>query len=80
MLRLLNVDLLVWVDALSWLMVVQVVTSQLCVWGAILTRRLALHFVHVDGGYFATLLPLWANQIVVVFSRMKGCSYRQISS
>jgi hypothetical protein len=43
-LRLLNLDRLGWVDALSWLMVVQVVISQLFVWGAILTGRLALYF------------------------------------
>src|SRR5262245_36300063 len=43
-LRLLNVDRLGWVDALSWLMVVQVVISQICVWAAILTGRLALYF------------------------------------
>jgi hypothetical protein len=43
-LRLLNADRLGWVDALSWLMVVQVVISQCCVWGAILTGRLALYF------------------------------------
>jgi hypothetical protein len=43
-LRTLNVDRLGWVDALSWLMVVQVVISQCFVWGAILTGRLALYF------------------------------------
>src|SRR4030095_704459 len=43
-LRLLNVDRLAWGDALSWLMVVQVVISQCFVWGAILTGRLALYF------------------------------------
>ena len=43
-LRLLNVGRLGWVDALSWLMVVQVVISQCFVWGAILTGRLALYF------------------------------------
>ena len=43
-LRLLDVDRIRWVDALSWLMVVQVVVSQLFVWGAILTGRLALYF------------------------------------
>jgi hypothetical protein len=32
------------VDALSWLMVVQVVISQCFVWGAILTGRFALYF------------------------------------
>jgi hypothetical protein len=43
-LRLLNVGGLGWVDALSWYMVAQVVISQLFVWGAILTGRLALYF------------------------------------
>lgn len=43
-LRLLNVERIGWVDALSWLMVVQVVISQFCVWRAILTGRLALYF------------------------------------
>src|SRR5262245_47970945 len=32
-LRRLNVDRVGWVDALSWLMVAQVVISQFCVWG-----------------------------------------------
>src|SRR5262249_48594942 len=43
-LRLLNVDRVGWVDALSWLMVVLVVTSQGFVWSAILSGRLALYF------------------------------------
>jgi hypothetical protein len=43
-LRLLDVDRLGWVQALSWYMVVQVVVSQVFVWGAILTGRLALYF------------------------------------
>ena len=43
-LRLLNVERVGWVDAVSWLMVVQVSVSQVCVWGAILTGRLALYF------------------------------------
>src|SRR5262245_26568624 len=43
-LRLLNLERLGWVDALSWLMVVQVAISQVFVWGAILTGRLALYF------------------------------------
>jgi hypothetical protein len=42
--RLLNVGGVGWVDALSWLMVVQVVISQGFVWGAILSGRLALYF------------------------------------
>jgi len=42
--RVLNVDGLGWVDALSWLMVAQVVVSQGFVWSAIGTRRLGLYF------------------------------------
>jgi hypothetical protein len=42
--RLLNLEQVGWVEALSWLMVVAVVISQLFVWGAILTGRLALYF------------------------------------
>ena len=43
-LRLVNFGRIGWVDALSWLLVVQVVISQCFVWGAILTGRLALYF------------------------------------
>jgi hypothetical protein len=43
-LRLVNVGRLTWVDALSWLLVLQVAISQCFVWGAILTGRLALYF------------------------------------
>jgi hypothetical protein len=42
--RLLNADDVDWVDALSWVMVFQVVVSQGFVWGAILTGRLGLYF------------------------------------
>lgn len=43
-LRMLNVEDVGWVDALSWWMVFQVVLSQVFVWGAILTGRLSLYF------------------------------------
>lgn len=43
-LRSLNVDRIVWVDVVAWLMVVQVAVAQVFVWGAILTGRLALYF------------------------------------
>lgn len=42
--RVLNVGEAGWVNALSWLMVAQVVVSQGFVWGAILTKRLGLYF------------------------------------
>jgi len=47
--RLLNLESIVWVDLLSWLMVFQVILSQLCVWGAILTRRLSFYFYEEIG-------------------------------
>ncbi|MDJ0785409.1 MAG: hypothetical protein QNK05_01300 [Myxococcota bacterium] len=49
--RVLNVDGAGWIDALSWLMVVQVVVSQGFVWTAIGTRRLGLYF-HEELGWF----------------------------
>jgi hypothetical protein len=42
--RLLNVDHVGWVNALSWVMVLQVVISQGFVWGAILTERLVFYY------------------------------------
>ncbi|HIF97910.1 MAG TPA: hypothetical protein EYQ54_12940 [Myxococcales bacterium] len=42
--RVLNVGEASWVNALSWLMVAQVIVSQGFVWGAILTKRLELYF------------------------------------
>src|SRR5262245_22824909 len=43
-LRLLNVDQVGWMDALSWLMVAVATISQVFVWAAILTGRLELYF------------------------------------
>jgi hypothetical protein len=43
-LRLLNLDHVGWVIALSWLMVAQVVISQGCVWAAILTEQLEFYY------------------------------------
>jgi hypothetical protein len=42
--RVLNVDHVGWVNALSWLMVLQVCVSQGFVWGAILSGRLMLYW------------------------------------
>ena len=47
--RVLNVESVGWVDALSWLMVVQVGVSQVFVWSAILTQRLRLYFFEEVG-------------------------------
>ncbi len=43
-LRLLNIDQVEWVIALSWLMVAQVVISQGFVWAAVLTEQLELYY------------------------------------
>jgi hypothetical protein len=48
-LRLLNVEQVGWVDALSWLMVATVTISQVFVWAAILTGRLELYFAEELG-------------------------------
>lgn len=47
--RLLNVEHVAWVDALSWLMVLQVVISQGFVWRAILTGRRIDYFYEEVG-------------------------------
>ena len=47
--RVLNVESVGWVDALSWLMVMQVGVSQVFVWSAILTQRLRLYFFEEVG-------------------------------
>ena len=47
--RVLNVDHIVWVDVVSWLMVAQVVISQVFVWSAILTKRLELYYYEEVG-------------------------------
>jgi hypothetical protein len=47
--RLLNVESVGWVEALSWLMVLQVLISQFFVWGAILARRLSFYFYEEIG-------------------------------
>ncbi|MGI9432602.1 MAG: hypothetical protein ACR2PQ_10330 [Myxococcota bacterium] len=52
--RLLNVDQVGWVDALSWVMVLQVVISQGFVWRAILTEQLAFYF-YEELGWFVII-------------------------
>jgi len=61
--RLLNIDDVAWIDALSWLMVLQVVVSQGFVWAAILTKRLVLYFYEELG--WAVIFA--ANTIASVF-------------
>lgn len=50
-LRFLNAGGSSWIDALSWLMVLQVVVSQCFVWGAIVTRRIGLYFFEELGWF-----------------------------
>jgi len=61
--RVLNVESVGWVDALSWLMVVQVLVSQFFVWSAILTQRLRLYFFEEVGWWVIFL----ANTLASVF-------------
>jgi hypothetical protein len=61
--RVLNVESVGWVDALSWLMVAQVMISQVFVWSAILTQRLRLYF-YEELGWWVIFL---ANTLASVF-------------
>lgn len=61
--RVLNLESVVWVDALSWLMVVQVVVSQGFVWSAILTQRLRFYFFEEVGWW----VIFAANTLASVF-------------
>ncbi|MEE3325988.1 MAG: hypothetical protein VX252_01470 [Myxococcota bacterium] len=61
--RILNVDSVGWVDGLSWLMVVQVVVSQVFVWSAILTQRLRLYFFEEVGWW----VIFFANTLASLF-------------
>ena len=65
-LRALNVNHVGWVTVVSWLMVVQVVISQCCVWSAILTERLKFYFYEESGW----LLIFTANAIASAYLYM----------
>jgi len=86
--RLLNVDRVGWVDALSWVMVLQVVISQGFVWGAILTRRLALYYYEelgwavifaantIASAYlYATVDTLGGREILIQLNLLFGIVY-----
>jgi hypothetical protein len=62
-LRLLDVEQVVWVDGLSWLMVAAATISQAFVWAAILTGRSELYFVEELGW----LLIFIANTAAATF-------------
>jgi hypothetical protein len=64
-LRLLNVEHVGWIDVLSWLMVVQVVVSQTCVWTAIITGNFIFYFWEELGWEFIFA----ANTIVSAYLR-----------
>lgn len=61
LLRVLNLNDVVWVDVFSWWMVVQVVISQFFVWGTILTGRLKLFFYEELGWGFIYALNTIAS-------------------
>lgn len=64
--RFLNPEGVLWVDALSWLMVVQVVLSQVFVWSAILTKRLEL-YVYEELGWFVIFVANTAASLFLYF-------------
>jgi hypothetical protein len=87
-LRRLNVNHVGWVDALTWVMVLQVLVSQALVWGAILTERFALYFYEELGwanifgintvlsGYLcATALGLGGARVLLYLSLLFGALY-----
>ncbi len=86
--RLLNVEDLGWIDALSWLMVLQVVISQGFVWAAIATRRFILYFFEELGWalifvantvasvyLYATVDPLGDGESLLVLNLLFGVVY-----
>ncbi len=86
--RLLNVDHVGWVNALSWVMVLQVVISQGFVWGAILTRRLVFYFYEelgwaiifaantIANAYlYATVDTLGGREILIQLNLLFGIVY-----
>jgi hypothetical protein len=87
-LRVLNVHHVEWVTAMSWVMVLQVLISQLLVWGAIVTGRLALYFYEelgwanifaintiVSGYLCATLDELEDARVLLYLSLLFGAVY-----
>ena len=64
--RVLNPEQNVWVNALSWLMVVQVVASQALVWSAILTKRLELYF-YEELGWFVIFAANSLASLILYF-------------
>ena len=75
-LRLLNVDHVAWVDAVSWLMVLQVVASQGCVWGAILSGRLVLYFYEELG--WAILFAANTIASAYLYGTVAGLAGREV--
>jgi len=86
--RMLNVDQVGGVNALSWVMVLQVVISQFFVWGAILSGRLMLYYYEELGWgvifvantlasawLYATLDTLGGREILIELNLLFGLFY-----
>ena len=86
--RLLNVDQVGWVAVLSWLMVLQVVVSQILVWAAILTEQLEFYFYEelgwaiifaantVASAYlYLTVGTLEGKQVLLLLNLLFGAVY-----
>lgn len=65
-----------WVDVLAWLMVVQVVVSQVFVWGAILAQRLEFYFYEELGWAFIFAANTAAS--VFLYTRAGGFEGREV--
>jgi hypothetical protein len=70
-LRLLNVNQISWVDWLSWTMVLQVVVSQIFVWGSILTKQLKLFYYEELGWAFIYM----ANTVATIYLYLTVASF-----
>jgi len=86
--RLLNIDQVGWVAALSWLMVLLVVMSQVFVWLAILTEQLELYFYEelgwaiifavntIASAYlYLTVDTLGRRQMLLLLNLLFGAAY-----
>jgi hypothetical protein len=71
-LRVLNVDRVRWINAISWLMVVQVVVSQCFVWTAILTEQFEFYFYEELGWAFIFAVNTIASAYLYLVAGARG--------
>src|SRR5215831_611936 len=64
--RVFDIEKIVWVEVCSWAMVVQIVVSQICVWGAILADRPRLYFWEELGWFVIFVLSSIASAYLLM--------------